>query len=600
MFPHSCPHFRLTVIAALAAALQLSACATTPAVDENATAGDSSVVSVENVGAPGNDLAEVAESAPAKPLATAQAQAQYHVLAGEMAAGRQQPGVAAREFVEALKVLDDVELAERATALAVVARDETLALSAAQRWLELAPTAADAREVIISLGLQSGDLSGTLEQCRELIRGNPGGIADGFRHVAQLMTPIARDRADGALTLMGQLVAEWPQEAGAHHAYGVVAMAFNEPELAEAAARKAHALAPKERDHDLLLVGTWVRQGRIDEASAHIDALVKDDKNDKAAELRAGYARLLLDNSRRDAAREQFAKVLKLDPKGADAHYALAVMAYPDSDYAAATEHLKPLLADGPRKAEAALLLGRIAEAQSQFPQALEYYSRIREGAPALDAAMRSAMVLARMGQVSNARRLLQSLRDHVPQFATRFYMAEGEILLNAEDHEAALALYDEALADNIDDGDLLYGRSLAYERLGRIALAEKYLQTSITHDPDDARALNALGYMLVVHSQRYDEAEDLIRRALAIEPDDAAIIDSLGWLQFKQGRKDEALALLQKAYALYPDPEVAAHLGEVLWALNDREQAQSVWNEALKKNPDHDALVETMQRLNP
>ncbi len=591
---------RLTAIAALGAALQLSACATTPAGAENTAPDDTSVTGMENVGAPGNDLAVLAEEAPNQPLATAQAQAQYHVLAGEMAAGRQQPGVAAREFVEALKVLDDVELAERATALAVVARDETLALKAAQRWLELAPTAADAREVIISLGLQSGDLSGTLQQCRELIRGNPGGIADGFRHVAQLMTPIAKDRAAGALSLMGQLVTEWPKEAGAHHAYGVVAMAFNEPELAEAAARKAHELAPKERDHDLLLVGSWVRQGRIDEASARIDALVKGDKSQKAAELRAGYARLLLDNNRRDAAREQFAKVLKLDSKGADAHYALAVMAYTDSDYAAATEHLKPLLDDGARKTDAALLLGRIAEAQSQFPQALEYYSRVREGTPALDAAMRSAMVLARMGQVSNARRLLQSLRDRVPQFATRFYMAEGEILLNADDHEAALALYDEALADNVDNGDLLYGRSLAYERLGKIELAEKDLQTSITNDPDDARALNALGYMLVVHSQRYSEAEDLIKRALVIEPDDAAIIDSMGWLQFKQGRADEALALLQKAYALYPDPEVAAHLGEVLWALNDREQAQSIWSEALKKNPDHNALVETMKRLNP
>jgi tetratricopeptide (TPR) repeat protein len=590
---------RLTALLLIGAATQFAACALAPGGAADAVAGES-VIGSDNVGAPGNDSAAIAGSTPAEALATDEAQAQYHVLAGEMAAGRQQPGLAAKEFVEALKVLDDVELAERATALAVVARDEDLALSAARRWLEIAPTAAEAREVIISLGLQTGDLTGTLEQCRELIRGNPGGVADGFRHVAQLMMPTAKDRADGALTIMGRLVAEWPKEAGAHHAYGVVALSLNEPDLAEGAARKAHELAPRERDHDLLLVGVWVRQGRIDDAGAHIDALAKGEKSDKAAELRSGYARLLLENNRRDAAREQFAKVLKLDSKGADAHYALAVMAYTDSDYAAATEHLKPLLDHPTRKAEAALLLGRIAEAESRFPQALEYYSSVREGPPALDAALRSAMVLGRMGQTGNARRLLQSLRDRFPQLAPRFYMAEGELLLNAAENDAALKLYDEALADNVENGDLLYGRSLAYERLGKIDLAEKDLQTSIQNDPEDARALNALGYMLVVHSQRYGEAEGLIKRALAVEPEDAAIIDSLGWLQFKQGRNEDALATLQKAYAQYPDPEVAAHLGEVLWALNDREQAQAIWNEALKKNPDHAALLETMKRLKP
>ncbi|HEY1076687.1 MAG TPA: tetratricopeptide repeat protein [Fontimonas sp.] len=594
---HSRPTVRLALLALLAAVAQLSACAVTPA---GAEAGGGSLVGGDNLGAPGTDAATVVEAAPAQALASDQAQAQYHVLAGEMAAGRQQPEVAAREFVAALRVLDDVELAERATALAVVARDEDLALEAARRWQQLSPNAAEPREILISLGLQTGDLSGTLEQCRELIRGNPGGIADGFRHVAQLMMPTSKDRADGALSIMGQLVEQWPAEAAAHHAYGAVALALDEPEKAEAAARKAHELAPKDQDHDLLLIGTWVRQGRIDEADARIDALVKGEKNADAAQLRSGYARLLLENNRRDAAREQFGKVLKLDSKGADAHYALAVMAYTDSDYDAATAHLQPLLKDPKRKTEAALLLGRIAEAQSRYPQALEYYSSVREGPPALDAALRSAMVLGRLGQTPQARQLLQSLRDRFPQLATRFYMAEGELLLNGDSNDEALALYDEALADNVDNSDLLYGRSLAYERLGKIDLAEKDLKTSIQNDPEDARALNALGYMLVVHSTRYSEAEDLIQRALALEPDDAAIIDSLGWLQFKQGRNEEALASLQKAYAQFPDPEVAAHLGEVLWALDDREQAQSVWREALDKHPGHDTLIETMKRHVP
>lgn len=572
----------------------LSACAIAPAGAGRPDAGG------EALETPGSDFAILAANAPAEPLQSAEAKVQYHILAGELAASRQQPEVAAAEFIEALKIVDDVELAERATALAVVARNETLALDGARRWLELAPNAAEPREVLVALGLQSGDLSTTLEQCRELIRGNAGGIADGFRHITQLILPTPRDRVDGALSVVSQLVGEWPKEAAAHHAYAALALAFDQPDVAEAAALKAHELAPKDRDHDLLLVGIWTRQGRIDEAGAHVDKLAKGLKNDETAELRARYARLLLDNGRRDAARAQFDKVLQLDAKSGEAQYALAVMAYTDSDYDAATNYLKPLLSDGKRKAEAALLLGRIAEAQSRYPQALDYYSRIREGTPALDAAVRSAMVFARMGDTVNARRLLQSLRDRFPQLAPRFYVAEGEVLLNGNNADEALRLYDEALADNANDADLLYGRSLAYERLGKIDLAEKDLQLSIRNDPEDARALNALGYMLVVHSQRYGEAEDLIQRALALEPEDAAIIDSLGWLHFKQGRKDEALVLLQKAYAQYPDPEVAAHLGEVLWALNDREQAETIWKQALDKAPDHAVLLETMKRLKP
>lgn len=589
------PSLHAPLTAATLGAVLLSACATAP-VDMGRSAPAGEVV----LETPGDDAPTVASVAPTEALSSPQARAQYHILAGEMAATRQQPGVAAAEFIEALKAVEDVELAERATALAVVARDEKLAISAAKRWLELAPNSAEPREVLVSLSLQSGDLSGTLEHIRELIRGNAGGVADGFRHVTQLMLPISKDRADGALSIAGQLVSEWPNEAAAHHAYAALALAFDQLGLAENAARKAHELDPKDRDHDLLLIGIWTQQGRIDEASTHVDKLLKGLKSTDAAEVRARYARLLLENGRRDAARAQFDKVLKLDTRSSEAQYALAVMAYTDSDYDAAEKYLKPLLENGKRKSEAALLLGRIAEAQSRFPQALDYYSKVREGSPALDAAVRSAAVFARMGDLNSARRLLQNLRDRFPQLAPRFYAAEGEILLNADNHDGALKLYEEALGDNANDGDLLYGRSLAYERLGKIELAEKDLRTSIQNDPEDARALNALGYMLVVHTQRYDEAEGLIKRALALEPDDAAIIDSLGWLQFKQGRNEEALILLQKAYAQYPDPEVAAHLGEVLWTLDDREQALSIWQRALEQNPGHAALVETMKRLAP
>lgn len=545
----------------------------------------------------GQDVQLLAKDVPARPLESVEAQAQYHILAGEMAAGRQQPELAAREFLAALESVDEPELARRATALALAARDEDLSLRAARRWLELEPAAADPREVIAGLSLQRGELAETLVQCRELVRGHPGGTADGFLHAAQVLSQVGSDRADGALSVMQQLVAEWPDLAGAHHALGAVALRYERLDLAEAAARKAQTLGPGDRNHALLLVGIWVRQGRIDEADARVAELVKAEA--KPIDLHMGYAKLLLEASRREPARRQLEQVLKLDKRNVDARYALGVLAFNDGDHETAQKHFKGLL-DGPRSADAALQLGRIAEAQQQYPQALDYYSRVAQGTQALDAALRRAYVLARINRMGEARELMQDLRDQFPQLATRFYLAEGELLINNGDNQGALDLYGTALKEDSDNPDLLYGRSLAYERLNQIGPAEQDLRRILAGHPDDARALNALGYMLVVHTSRLNEAETLISRAIALDPDDAAIVDSMGWLQYRLGRTDQALEWLKKAYAQFPDPEVAAHLGEVMWTLGQHDEAQKVWKAALRNNPDHPVLLETMKRLAP
>lgn len=547
---------------------------------------------------PGIDVPIVATDVPDRPLASDEAKAQYHILAGEMAAGRDQPELAAQEFLAALKFVDDPELARRATALAIAARDEDLSLEAARRWLALEPASADPREVIASLSLQRGELSETLAQCRELVRGHPGGLADGFRHAAQVLSQVGPDRADGALSVMGQLVEEWPDLAGAHHALGAVALRYGRLDLAETAARKAQQMEPDNRDHALLLIGIWVRENRIAEADARVAQLAKTDAT--PVDLRMGYAKLLLESSQREAARRQLEEVLKLDRRNVDARYALGVLAFNDGDHDIAQKYFKSLL-DGPRSQDAALQLGRIAEAQQRFAQALDYYSRVSQGASGLDAALRRAYVLARMERMPEARALMQDLREQFPQMAIRFYLAEGELLINSGENQSALELYGDALKQDANNPDLLYGRSLAYERLKDIAAAEQDLRRILAEHPEDARALNALGYMLVVHApERLAEAETLITRALAMEPDDAAIIDSMGWLQFKLGRPEQALEWLKKAHAQFPDPEVAAHLGEVLWTLNQRDEAQKVWASALRNNPDHPVLLETIKRLAP
>ena len=522
-------------------------------------------------------------------------QLQMHVMTGELAAGRNQPLIAAREFVRALELADDAELAQRATSLALAARDNDLAMKAARRWLALAPNEADPREVIARLALLRGDLDETYRQCEALVSGHAGGPGDGLRQVSQILSLAGEDRADAALTVLQRLTAQWPQSAEAHHALAMLALRYNRLPLADSAAQRALELAPQGRESLLLVAGVRVRQNRLDESDAIIEKLAVQDKN--PSDLRLGYARLLLENAARDRARAQLNRLLQADRQNHDARYALGVLDANDRNFDAAERTFLSLL-ESPRQSEAAYQLGRIEESRRNYAKALGYFERVGNGPQSLDAAVRRANVLAQMGQIEPARKLMQDLRSDVPQLAERFYLAEAEILSEAGQSALALGVYDSALRESPDNDDLLYGRSLVYERLGKLDLAENDLRKIIAADADDARALNALGYMLVVHTKRLKEAHKLIARARELDPEDAAILDSLGWVQFKLGDKAGARALLMQAYDKLPDAEIAAHLGEVLWVLGEQEQARQIWRKALEVEPDHSVLKDTVQRL--
>jgi tetratricopeptide (TPR) repeat protein len=556
---------------------------------------------------PPSEVAAAAEPEPKPPTAASpelqspSEQAQFHIMAGEMAAGRQLPQTAAEEFMQALDFVPDAKLAARATALALAANDEPLALTAARKWLSIEKNSLDAREVITRLALRSGLDDEAYDQCAAIVRDHPGGIGDGFRHVALLIAQ-EPDHRDAALALMAKLVAQYPKQVGAWQAQGLLALRFNQVELAERSAREALRIQPQSKEAALLLTGALVKKGDIAGADQVMDGVVKN--NTAAADLRMGYVRLLLESNQRPQAREQLRKILAVDPDNADAHFAVGLLALDERKLDEAEPHFVLVAKTGAKAGEHALdaeyYLGRIAELRHQPQEAYDHYEKVVSGNQALDAALRRASMLAKLGKLQEARDTLDALRHQFPPLADRFYAAEGEILMDANDNEAAIDLFNQALSQLPGNADLLYSRSLAFERAGRTDLAEADLQALLDQSPNDARALNALGYMLTVHTTRYDEAEKLVTRALEISPDEPAAIDSLGWLRYRQGRNAESLDLLQKAYAEFPDAEIAAHLGEVLWTTGDKDKARAVWAEAGKSDPDNSVLRETVKRLNP
>ena len=539
-------------------------------------------------------LSVQATAVAAEPFRSKDASAQFHVVAGEMAASREQPGLAASEFLKALAIVPDVELAQRSTQLALAARDAGLSLKAARLWLQLEPNALEAREVIARMALETGDQAELLRQGQAIIEGHGGGPDDGYRHVGLILAQAGNDKGPAALEAMRQLASRDPGRAGAQHALALTALRFKDLPAAETAGRKAVELSKGAPEETLLLVGVLLRTGKQAEADTLIDRLATAPKG---AHTRYVYAQLLLEMDQIEPARKQLQRAVAADPKLDDARFALGLLGVHDKNYDEAEKYLKPLL-QGPRAQEAALQLGRMEESRKNWNQALAYYAKVTEGMPMIEALTRRAGVLAKTGQVGSAHALLSSARDQLPPLGSRLYRAEAEILLDVDANEAALKLLDEAIEEYPDDTDLLYSRSLAHERLGQLPLAEKDLRGLLAENPDDARALNGLGYMLLTNTKRTDEAAQMIRRAHELEPDDAAIIDSMGWAEYKRGRTQEALTFLQQAYDKFPDPEVAAHLGEVLWATGDKDRARGIWNKALADDPEHRVLKETVQRL--
>lgn len=559
------------------------------------------VLSPVSFAAPSGDAAaaDAAAGEVAAPKLTPEqeTQVQFNVMAGELAAGRGQPGIAAQAFLKALELAPDPALAGRATQLALSAGDAETARAAARRWLELEPSSMDAREVLSRLALRDDDLEEVYTQSLEMIRGHAGGPAEGFRHVALLlsMEPEAGPRALGVLD---RLVAEYPKLAGAHYARSLVALRFEQFDLAEKSAREALRLDPESRDDTLLLIGVLVRKGELTEADTLVAKLVKQAKGEEKSEVRMTYARLLLDASHREAARTQLRQTLEQDPKNQDARYALGVMAFTDGDLDQAEGMFTPLLADAERGGDAAYQLGRVAEARNQYDKALELYRRVNSGGQAIEAAVRQAAIMTRTGKVAEGRELLEQLRRQFPPLGPRLTLAEAEMLMDAGLNADALSVYDEALKANPGDSGLLYGRSLVYEKMGEFPQAEADLRRILATNQEDARAMNALGYMLAVNTDRFEEARKLIEAALQRSPDDPAVIDSMGWVLYKLGHLEESRGYLEKALAKAADPEISAHLGEVLWALGQREQAHAVWDKALMRDPGHPVLLDTVERL--
>ena len=517
----------------------------------------------------------------------------YQFLLAEIAAQRGQFGLSSDAYLDLARMTRDPRIVRRAVEIAIHARQYDAALEAARLWLTLEPESQQARQMLSTLLLASGrveELAGNL--ARDLAAEVP--------------------RVGDALMRLGRAFARYPDKPSIQRLFDHLTQPYLD--LAEAHFVRAQAAvgagdsdrARSEIDRALELRPSWelaalFKAELLPKGAAQLDFLKTWlAANPGAQDVRLGYARGLVSEKRYEASRTEFRRLLSANPDNPDMLYAVGILSLQVNDAAEAEQQLRHFVEIGRGDLDPArYYLGQIAEQAGRPDDALRWYDQVAAGEHATPAKVRAAQVLLRQNKLDEARERLAAARASAPD-DMRLVVAEAQLLRDAGRHEEAFAFLAKALEVQPDQPDILYETALAAEKLGYVEVLERHLLRLIALKPDSAQAYNALGYSLADRNLRLEEAAQLLDKALSLAPDDPFILDSKGWLLFRQGKPAEALETLQKAFVMKPDPEIAAHMGEVLWVLGRRDEALAVWREATKAHPTNEALAATIKRFVP
>jgi tetratricopeptide (TPR) repeat protein len=559
-----------------------------------------------------------------------------YTLLAQIALEEERLEEATGHMLRAARASDDPALAERATRMAHQLGLTDLGLEAVQRWRATAPDDEGTDWFSGIFETRAGRLDRAIADFGALIENLDGSDAGpGLALVVEALS--TEPEAAAGTVIMTALTTRFPGTPEGHYGLARLALRSGDFDLAMSNARAAIELDPEWLEAQLLYARTLLVAGRTADALALAESLAEEHAD---VDVRLQYAELLLSAGRADEAEPILDNILRDNPGMPEAIRALAFLALTNDRLEQAGRHFNDLRNDARYRNEAFYYLGRISETEQDYLQATRSYSRVIEGTHAVEAQVRTAVIMA--SQLSDTDGALRHLREFGranPRFDSDMLLAQGQLLLQTGQPEEAMALLNDAVAANPSDislrgahvqlyvilaqgaierreldaaeahlsdglkrypGDtsLRYSQALLLQDQGRNRRAVDVLERLVEDQPDNPALLNALGYLLTDQFDRHDEARAYIQRALAMNPDSPAIIDSMGWVLFKLGEFNAALDYLERAYRLETDPEIAAHLVDVYWALGQQDRAREVLRTALESAPDDDHLREIGQRL--
>ena len=586
------------------------------------------VVALAFVFGPGSASAAAAEQAGDKPASKVEnssldAPLFYQLLLGEIELRQGQAGTAYQLMLDAARRTKDEQLFRRATEIALQARAGEQALSATLAWRQALPESIDALRFHIQLLVALNRINDVEEPLGLLLRRTPRpSLPAVIEAVPRFLARAPDHNATAALVerVLGPFVDDPETKAPALVASGRAWLAAGDsakalefarrasdadpnsegaaflaldlmPASAEAEAIVKRQLAahPQSQNVRLLYVRTLATSQRLPEAATEVAVLTRSDPNLAPPWLTLGA--LELEMKRPKEATDALLTYVRLVEGGAAVNFgtpASGPVAHASDDEDDTPPNASTALT------QAFLLLAQAAELQQDYAGAERWLARVDNPQRALEVQARRASLLARQGKIREARELIRQS----PGDARAKLLAETELLRERKMFAEAEQVLAQANQQFPDDTDMLYEQAMLNEKLDRLDEMERLLRRVIALKPDHQHAYNALGYSLAERNLRLPEARELIKKALELSPGEPSITDSMGWVEYRLGNRDEAIRWLREAYQARPDPEIAAHLGEVLWSAGRTDEARQVFRDARSRDAQNDVLRETLARL--
>lgn len=520
----------------------------------------------------------------------------YKALVAEIAFQRGYYPLAAKYFLEVAEQTQDLRLVEQATRIALYAKEDSITIAAARLWVKLAPNNSTARQVLGEMLLRQDRLEEAVEQIEAMFKTAPAEPQELLEVVASLLEQ-QKDQ-ERAFKLLAELVNKWQNQPWALLIYARSLIRSKQLGQAQPVLEKLLRLKPQHEVAVPLYAVVLYEQKHTKEALEWLkQSLLKQPNNMK---WRLTYAKLLTKDRQFERATTQFEELLKISPDKADILQALGVLSLQMEQPQVAKNYFLKLLKTGERPETAYFSLGKIAEDDKNYDQAISWYQKIQAGTHYIDAQAKIAELLAKKGQLETAIKHLHSIQVNSDHEKFSLIQVEAELLIDYKHYEPAMATYNRALESDPENVDLLYLRALLAEQIGQFDQLERDLRQILSIDPNNVQAMNALGYSLADVTDRQEEALQLIKKALELRPEEYYILDSMGWVLYKMGNYVEAIKYLRKALTQKEDSEVRAHLGEVLWVSGAPEEAKQIWREGLEQFPDDEQLRETVKRFLP
>jgi tetratricopeptide (TPR) repeat protein len=514
------------------------------------------------------------------------------LLTAELAGQRNRFDIALGNYVQQAKVTQDAGVAERGFRIAEYLGAEQAALETSLLWTKNAPDNVDAQRAAAVQLARAGRYDESMSFMERVLQ------RQGDTHFDFLALSAAESDPDtraGLLQSFARLQKKYPDN---HQLLFGQALLLQQDGRAQEALERLQEQPVKDRPVAAILLQARLLQSleRNGDALSLLEKAIKQYPDDKR--LRLTYARLLVAENRLDEAKGEFASLLQQFPNDDDLRFSLALVCLEAEAWQEAIVYLEELIERDNHVDAAHYNLARAYEALDEPDSALIEYALVGPGNDYLPAQSRQSELLFKQQRGEEAAQRLRQARETQPDYAIQLYLIEAEAWSKQQDNQRAWQVIEQALEQFPEDLNLLYTRAMLAEKRDNLPLLEQDLRFILEREPDNAMALNALGYTLADRTTRYAEARELIEQAYQLNPDDPAILDSLGWVNYRQGNLTEAERLLRKALQEFPDHEVAAHLGEVLWAQGKQKEARKIWREALKQQPDSSILRSTLLRL--